>query len=289
MQKSPKTDCYILGTAYCGSTLLGSALNRHPQIAYVGELSRAKSYNDKYCLYNSSAQCMQCMIGDKQCDFITKRFIEKTSAMSPPEAHDYLRKSFKKPIIVDGSKYPSWLRIAAESKNFSTSAKVIIVSRSPSSHLASCSSRKIEPLWVEANAWRDTYYDAIRTVNQLGLSCMVVRHEDYISNPAEILTRICEYLGVKYKKSMTTASNTQLHAIGGNPGAYLGPDNRKDILERAKSLGQVDFDINPCRLKNKLFFAVKNKPEQARLRQIAFESPGLADVATQLGYQYKDF
>ena len=56
---------------------------------------------------------MQCMIGDKQCDFITKRFIEKTSAMSPPEAHDYLRKSFKKPIIVDGSKYPSWLRIDA--------------------------------------------------------------------------------------------------------------------------------------------------------------------------------
>lgn len=232
---------------------------------------------------------MECMIDDKQCDFISKRFIEKTSVMSPPEAHDYLRRSFKKPIIVDGSKYPSWLRIAAASKNFTTSAKVIIVSRSPSSHLASCSSRKIEPLWVEANAWRDTYYDAIRTVNQLGLSSLAVRHEDYISNPTESLARICEYLGVKYKKSMTTASSAQLHAIGGNPGAYLGSDNRKDILERAKSLGQVDFDINPARLKNKLFYAVKNKREQARLRQIAFESPGLADVATQLGYQYKDF
>lgn len=88
---------------------------------------------------------------------------------------------------------------------------------------------------------------------------------------------------------MTTASSAQLHAIGGNPGAYLGSDNRKDIIERAKSLGQVDFDINPARLKNKLFYTVKNKREQARLRQIAFESPGLADVATQLGYQYKDF
>jgi len=287
MQKYSKQDCYILGTAYCGSTLLGASLNQHPLVAYVGELSRSSGFVDRFSLDNTPAECMECLISQKKCTFISEKFIAKTTYMTPSDAHNSLRKVFKKPIVVDGSKHPAWLRIA-HFENTSTEIKVIILSRSPSSYLKSCLSRGIEPLWAEANAWRDNYLDALRTVNQLGLSCKVVRHEDFIKNPLETLQGICQYLGVKFTKNVFNTSAFELHAFGGNPGAYLESGNKKAITEYASSHDQKDFDINPARLKTTLFAKAQKQRQLTRLRQIAFESPGLVDTASLLGYKYND-
>jgi hypothetical protein len=37
-------DVFILGTPYCGSTLVGNALNAHPETTFVGEVNRLRFY-----------------------------------------------------------------------------------------------------------------------------------------------------------------------------------------------------------------------------------------------------
>ncbi len=289
MKSTQNVDCYIVGTSYTGSTILGAALNSHPQMAYIGEFARIPAYQKTYGHNKFPAGCLHCLIENKECELFSEKKLTQLGSNSPSESIDYLRKRIKKPIIIDGSKYVEWLKISCKDHKRIQDVRVIILTKRPHDYLKSCLSRDIEPLWAEANAWRDTYFDAMRTVNRLGVSSLVVHCEDYIEEPAKVLQQICAYLGVGYDKRMLEPSKAQLHAIGGNPGAYMGSFDKKVLSERANTIGQKEFDINPARLKSKILTKLQKVRQSQKLRQIAFETPGLIDVATQLGYTYKDF
>jgi len=289
MKSIQNLDCYIVGTSYTGSTILGSALNCHSQIAYIGELARIPDYQKAYTRYKYTAGCMQCLIEGNDCSLFSSKKLALLGTKTPSESIAYLRKQIRKPIVVDGSKYVDWLRISCKNHKRIQDVRVVILVKSPQDYLKSCLARDIEPLWAEANAWRDTYFDAIRTVNRLGLSSLVVRYEDYMRDPERVLQQICSYMGVSFEKQMLEPHNTKLHAIGGNPGAYVESIDKKVFSQRANTLGQKEFDINPVRLKSKLFTKLQKSRQGQKVRQIAFETPGLIDVATQLGYTYKDF
>ena len=279
----------MIGTAYCGSTLLGRALNCNSHMVYTGELSRLEGNYNTYGLDQAPAGCMECVIQNSKCHIFTDKIVSQTAIKQPRDFNQVIRKITKKSIIIDGSKHIEWLRIANKNNDNQDSVRVVILVKAPCEYLKSCLVRDIEPLWAEANAWRDTYFDAIRTVNQLGVSSLVVHYEDYIQDPTKTLKQICTYLGVGFEKRMLEPGKAQLHAIGGNPGAYADSIDKKVLSERASTLGQKEFDINPARLKTSLLTKLQKIRQGQKLRQIAFETPGLVDVATQLGYSYKDF
>ncbi|MBA3679196.1 hypothetical protein H0W80_03340 [Candidatus Saccharibacteria bacterium] len=287
MKKSDKLTVYIVGTAYSGSTLIGSALNSHSRMLYVGEINRIPAYIKQYNHSKHPASCTNCLITDQQCKIFSEKNIQKIGNMSPIKTFDYIRKITQKPIVIDGSKLIDWLRVST-SKDLSDQTKVIILTKNPVSYLQSCKQRGIEPLWAEANAWRDTYFDAMRTCSRLGLPCLVVRLEDFLRAPERVLRQVCGFVGEGFEKRMLEAK-MPLHAIGGNPGAYLGYVDKKILVNRYEEMGQKEFDINPMRLKTKLVSKLQSRKNLRAIQNLTLETPGLIDIATQLGYVYSDF
>lgn len=286
MKTISKQTIQFVGTAYTGSTLIGAALNAHSQMVYIGELARLPGYREKYGHYHYDAGCMQCLIDGSDCKIFSSKTIQKLSTIVPKEGIEYLRRITSKPIVVDGTKFVEWIRIT---RNDVVNTKVVILAKNPASYLQSCASRGIEPLWAEANAWRDTYYDALRTCSRMDLPCLVVRLEDYQKSPEKALHKLCDFIGVNFEKRMLSTTNFKTHALGGNPGAYVDTVESKTMRRLAEDLGQKEFDINPARLKSKILSKNTQNKRMVEYRQIVFETPGLVDIANILGYTHKDF
>ncbi len=273
---------FILGTAYSGSTLLGRALNSHSQVGYIGELSRAKGYFKKYHLDKEAGECLDCIIAGNKCEIFNRSLIKSTNALESIDVHKALSEKIDKPIIVDGSKHVEWLRIATQKNVVQKNIKVIILARSPVAYIRSCKDRQIGPIWVEANAWRDTYYDALRTVAQLNLPHIIVQFEEFLDKPKQTMQQICRLLGINFETSMLANEPTALHAIGGNPSAYKISASKSTLVKMHKKLGQVKFDVNPQNLyKNK---AKPIKPDKEATGAV-FMTPDLINVANLIGYR----
>lgn len=286
--KPRKLDVYIVAKAYSGSTILGRDLNNHSKIFYAGELGRISDYRKKYDYYEYDAGCMNCHINGTDCKIFSNGNLKKIGKKHPRQANEYLRTITKKPIIVDGSKYVQWLNINCEDSKYLENTRVIILVKSPLEYLYSCAVRDVGPIWQEANAWRDTYIDAIRTVNRLGLNSMVVRFDNYQRNPQTTLRQICSYVGVEYQPSIVRSSNNPLHAIGGNPGAYEPIVGKKLLKQNAIGSDQRLFDINPNRVNSKLKKIKITKQQTEDFSQILCDTPMLLDVANILGFSKKD-
>lgn len=286
--KSNKLEVYIVAKAYSGSTVLGRDLSRHSSIFYAGELGRIPAYRKKYRYYQYDAGCMHCLISGTECQIFSPANIKKLGQRTPRQAHDYLRRITGKNIIVDGSKYVDWLNINCQDIKHRQSTRVIILVKNPIDYLHSCATREVGPLWAEANAWRDTYFDAIRTVNRLGLNSMIVRFDQYMLDSQTILRQICSYLGVQYQSSMSKPSSGPLHAIGGNPGAYESIVGKKALKHQASKLDQKLFDINPNRIASKLKQTKLSKHKRQEYLQVLADTPMLLDIANILGFSTKD-
>ena len=283
-----KIECYILGTAYTGSTILGEALNMHSKIAYVGELSRAQGYYDLHRFYNSPDGCMYCHIDGKSCSIFTDNFLKGTNNYSPAESYLRLRKAYNKPVLIDGSKHARWLEHVLKQREDISGIRAIILAKNPTSYLSSCSDRGIGNMQHEATVWRDTYFNIFSLVNLYGLPTLVIRHEDFVANPEKILRKITNFLNLKYEKRMVNSKKQPLHAIGGNPGAYIGTFDIDRISIRNKKLGQKYFDVNPIRLTSKIINTSKAKIMHAKYVKIILETPSLIDLYRQLGFNIKD-
>lgn len=286
--KSTKLDVYIVAKAYSGSTLIGRDLNNHSKIFYAGELGRIPKYRENYNHYEYDAGCMNCLISGDSCKIFSSENIKKIGSRHPRQANELLRRVTKKPVIVDGSKYVNWLNINNEDAKYSDITKVIILVKNPIDYLYSCSIRGVGPVWKEANAWRDTYIDAIRTVNRLGLTSMVVRFEDYQKNTNTVLKQMCSYMNLEYQSSMLTKSTSPLHAIGGNPGAYESIVGKKLLKQNSKDIDQKLFDINPNRVSSRLKKTQLSKNLRDDYIQVLCDTPMLLDVANLLGYSKKE-
>lgn len=282
MNTMQRQNVFILGTAYSGSTMLGKALSKHSQIGYIGELSRARGFYKKYQLDNEAGECLECVLQGQKCAVLTKEFVASTAKYTPLMAQNKLADTIGEPIIVDGSKHVEWLRIATQNNKSNAKIKAIILARNPVDYIQSCKDRGIGPIWAEANAWRDTYYDALRTVSQLNIPFIVIQFEQLLAEPQSTLEQICRLLGVSFEDTMLSRTSPPLHAIGGNPSAYKTSANRSVLTRLHKRLGQRLFDINPQSLKN-----VSKKPKKidAEVAGATFMTPGLVDIANLIGYR----
>src|ERR1051326_2340900 len=97
---------FILGTAYCGSTLLGNALNAHSSVAFAGEISRLPAFG----IGAPRETCPLCYTREVECPIWTPKFLEEMARQGAGKSLDVYRKAIQKPVIVDGSKHVAWLR-----------------------------------------------------------------------------------------------------------------------------------------------------------------------------------
>lgn len=222
MRSGPRADrspdrrpvaAYIVGTSYCGSTLLGNALNALPGVAYVGEVSRLPAFG----VGEAEATCWLCLARGRDCPVWSQDTIGTLGQVGASAALRELARRTGSPTIVDGSKDVRWLWASAADN---PDARVIHLIRSPFGFVDTCRQVHQYPAWAAANIWRDTVADAMRSINRLSVPAMLVRYEDLALEPEPVLTKVAAFLNVGFDTAALRFWETPVHAIGGNPGGY---------------------------------------------------------------------
>lgn len=208
---------YILGTAYCGSTLLGNSLNGHPSIAFAGEVSRLPAFG----VGEAWTICPLCSAKYEACPVWSEEMPERMAQAGAGKALDVYREATGLPVVVDGSKHVSWIRKVHADVPLAADTIALAVVRSPLAFAASIKRRDGFPAWQSANIWRDTTFDMLRCLADLGLPHMIVRYEDFALEPHIVLPRICTLIAVDFHPTMLRFWEKPLHALGGNAGAYV--------------------------------------------------------------------
>lgn len=208
---------YILGPAYCGSTLLGNSLNGHSSISYAGEISRLPPFGKG----DPTTECPICCAKAQPCSVWTEDLINRMSDAGPGKSLDLYREVTGSPVIVDGSKHPDWFREVHAHNGLSENCVAIVSVRNPLAFASSAIRRDGYPAWQCANIWRDTMFDIIRSLSVTGVPYIVVRYEDFAYSPEKKLRQICDFLGLEFDPGMLEFWKFPIHAIGGNAGAYV--------------------------------------------------------------------
>ena len=124
---------FILGTAYCGSTLLGLCLSNRPDARFVGEI---------YDVYKGwrAPRCSCRFVQMETCSFWPRFTFDETI---------YQQLTARFPLVVDGSKYPEWILPHARAM---ADSRVVVMFKDPESYLLSWRSRGKVLDWGQARA-----------------------------------------------------------------------------------------------------------------------------------------
>jgi hypothetical protein len=285
---------FVTGTLFSGSTLIGRDLTTCIKKAhYVGELYNFTKFPG--LSHPSSGRfCGPCSLLGKECRHFTDALRESVTYDDILGMHRRLARSLDASVIVDGSKYVAWLRHAVEQQRADpadrTPVNVIMTARNPIAFALSHQNRTGEPLWQGAGIWRDTYFDALRTINTHGLPHLVVRYEDYMADPERVLERLGAFLHLPLNAE---PDSTGLHDIGGNWSSFV-PYVGKEQLE--KHIEALDADMRveaETFLRNARTYWNDGKPKEdtrwhsslhAGEAHAVLSTPGLPDIASLLGY-----
>ncbi|GAA4128024.1 sulfotransferase [Actinomadura keratinilytica] len=293
-QDRPPASVFVVGTLFSGSTLIGRDMTTRIKGAhYVGELNNFTQF-PKLSHPTSGRRCGPCSLLGKQCRHFTDALRERVSYDDILGMHGQFARSLGASAIIDGSKYVAWLRHAVEQRGADpanrTPVAVIATVRNPFAFAISHRNRTGEPLWRGAEIWRDTYVDALRTVNTFGLPLLTVRYEDYMADPERALERLSAFLHLPLDPE---PDSTRLHDTGGNWSSfvpYVGKDQLAKFIERLDGPGREEAEKFVAHARA---YWQDGKPvEDTRWHRslnvgeanAILSAPGLADVASLLGY-----
>lgn len=188
---------------------------------YVGELNNFTQLPG-FSHLDAGMICGPCSLLGRECRHFTDALRERVTYDDIPGMHAEFARTLGASAILDGSKYVAWLRRAVEQRNADpakrTPINVILTARNPIAFAISHRNRTGEPLWQGAGIWRNTYVDALRTVNQHGLAHMVVRYEAYMARPERHLERLAAFLHLPLRDER---DNGRIHDAGGNWSSFV--------------------------------------------------------------------
>lgn len=283
---------FMVGSAYSGSTYLGGLLAANFDAVYVGEMAHLPVFVERYGLYAKPLGCLTCQSDDRRCPLWTPEVVAAAELAGPGGSMDVVRAVTGSPVIIDGSKWPEWLRLAAgEGSTRSVPVVVVVVTRSPVAYALSACGATAEPASEVAKWWRDVYLDALRTVNRLSLPMVVVRNEDVRSRPEHVLETFASLLHQPAPPRLTPAVTS--HTLGGNLWVHKGYS--PTTFELYDTLGlsprlenQWDAEAWRAAAEHRSVFELhrpKTEDEAVDLVHTVFDCPGLADIANLLGYE----
>ncbi|OLT11986.1 hypothetical protein BJF79_04115 [Actinomadura sp. CNU-125] len=298
-QDGPPTSVFVLGTLFSGSTLIGRDMTTRIEKAhYVGELNNFTQLPG-FSHQNGGLICGPCSLLGKECRHFTRKLRERVTYEDIFGMHTEFARTLGASAILDGSKYVAWLRRAIAQRNADPALRrvpinVILTVRNPIAYAISHRDRTGEPLWQGAAVWRDTYVDALRTVNTHGLPHMVVRYEGYMARPERHLERLAAFLHLPLRDE---PDNGRIHDAGGNWSSFVPYVGKEQLNAHIESLN------GPARAEAEKFVEMarpywNNEKPKADTRWHRSLNPGevntimgvfgLSDIASLVGYNVAD-
>ncbi len=214
------TIVYILGTSFCGSTLLHTLLDRHPDVNGFNELIQLGRYFGEWKdmhhnpldrpFWQSVRACYERETGKpfdqidllKAFDVASLKQEQKANWKQTNEAlYDCLFRKTGKSIIVDSSKHATRLAMLLQS-DYADSLKVIYLVRDQRAVYASFRKRGNKRLY----ALRGLHSHAIRSERVLRKlpdhQKFHLRYESLVADPEGVLRNLTDFIGVPYTDTM---------------------------------------------------------------------------------------
>ncbi|NES76455.1 MULTISPECIES: sulfotransferase [unclassified Okeania] len=241
---------FILGTAYCGSTLLSLILDSHPQCFTVGELSNLPDFNKK----------------GKLDDFWSHQFSEKElhnlslglsnariSPAIPLKVEKFFREivndhifrpysiiASKTPadIIVDSTKTIYWissmLRLKELKKEFDIYLLHLVrdgraVLNSYLKKRRNMTVKEISYLWLERVTNNEVFFDNFYK------NKILVRYEMLVTQLPATVQQVCDFLGIEFRPEMLDYWKYEHNIISGNTGTRTSMNKYKNSLEEKQN------------------------------------------------------
>lgn len=224
---------YILGTPFCGSTVLANVLEAGGA-KHIGEIDRLPHYQANR---HPTTNCGCCAAKHQSCPVLEKEFLYELESI-PLNAEVYRRFAtrLRGNVLIDGSKHASWFRRSYLSLDRQTAKNVcaIICVRNPFGFVRSfAGADRSLPLWRIAEIWRDTYIDILRTTGRFEVPKMIVTNEAFAGSHERTIEAVGRFVGVKIVPNAEGYALGDSHSIGGNPGYW-----KKTVAEGRIRVGQ---------------------------------------------------
>lgn len=233
--------CGIIGTNYCGSTMLSYMLGGSPDVFSTGELTHG----------NERLRCGDWHKGE-DCPFWTDSFkkkIIKNKQLKNNIIKKRAKNIFGASIVVNPDKFPYFYKNSL--KNGDSVDFIIILFKTPHafaySYLEhqkkrrgvrhSSDVRRKKLLSEACSTYYGIYSDGCKFVESKKIPHIYVSYESLASNPHSMVRRICSKLGAKYSNDMVNywENSDRLHMVpSGNAGAryqFLNKDKYDRIWE----------------------------------------------------------
>lgn len=218
---------WIVGQAYCGSTLLNLLLNTQPRVAGIGEGWQVWRSG------RTDAPCTRCLRPVNDCDFYR-------DWQGGPFYH-YCLDRYRAHVVVDASKSAEWL--LAKPFEPAYEHRVIVLSKAPHEAAWSLIQHARHDTWDpewEGNLSRfrgplagavDLAYGSYFAEYREHLQCLhtaaqicntairAVTYRDLATRPEGVIAELCDWIGVQFSVDALRADlwRTQTHIVGGNP------------------------------------------------------------------------
>ena len=282
---------FILGTPFCGSTLLGNYLNHVNDCIFLGEVDRLRNfsrwpndpeYYEDGCFICGTHEVDNCPVWsgvieapneDRRLGSIYQDFISK----------------FDQNLIIDGSKTADWLADLVGS-GLSIPVFGIVCVRLPFSFCVSNHGATNWPIHRSAEMWRDIYFHIIRVLTGRNIPFVVVRYEDFSVEPNKSLHNILSMLNYRHEIDFSNFYDTEVHPIGGNSSAYCSypnfssdgwlkkfPEDKEKMAYWKEKGRSVSVESRWMRDLTDLDLST------------IIHTPGLSDLASLLGYDLTAF
>ncbi len=236
-------DVFLLGSAYCGSTHLGGLLEANLDATYAGEVAHLPAFVDRYRLFDVPLGCLRCSADDASCPRWSPEVVSAVTEAGPVGFSSVLRSREPSALVVDGSKWPEWLRQSLRDRPTDLPTPVAVVAaRSPFGYALSARGASGEPVHVVASWWRDVYIDTLRTLALFGVPFVVVRNEDVRRDPARALAQVARLAGQPEPTGPLRPARPT-HSIGGNVYVQHGYREASMALLDRIGVGRYDPDV----------------------------------------------
>jgi hypothetical protein len=282
---------FLVGTAYCGSTVLSREFARDSRVDMMGEIDRLPIFAQwsGYPQEHHTARCRVCAVGGREheCPVFNEELFAQASHGSLGARYSAVRQRFGAPIAIDGSKNPWWMRqVVLDTPDIEPAA--IILARLPWAFAFSATHDDQTSYLSWAPVWRDTYQNALRIVADLGIPSLVLRYEDFILNRRAGDAAVARLFGFSLENDRPPAVGLH-HAVGGNLGGFMamqGLDEAAAFREASGKHAPERFKVTMPELRSEQLLLTERWRGAFTVADFSgmLSVPGVWDTAHTLGY-----
>jgi hypothetical protein len=284
---------FLVGSPFCGSTVVGNILNSHPDIFHAGEVDRLRIFSryhgvDAYLNVDGCALCglhhgLECPVWDNLPE--APRTPEETVAV-----YETLAARGGKRVCVDGSKNVDWL-VSLHDHGLQDACAVML-SRNPFAFARSHHKAVGDPYWRGIEIWRNIYNHCLRALIHRGIPFIAMSHSRMLEGPEGFFSMVLKFAGLPGAVDCHRYFEVEAHAVGGNVGAFLpySQFDKAKYFER-EMLQNRPADEEELAEKSLLPASPFGRSDSAWMEALSLEDidaglsiPGVGDVMSLLGY-----